>query len=213
MTTIAETWDRPLVTTRLPATTIRAIRPADLGLIHEMHGRLSPESIYCRYFQCRVPSWEELAVVCQLRPETGEALVATLNGDEERIIGLAYYVREKTAHLPTAELGILVEDQFQGQGIGRKLWQQLHHCAQARQIRRLRVLSDPRNQRVRHLIQGSGYAYRSSTDYDLNEFIVFLGEPAQPTSALQRFGKFSGLILQRLLRQQAAQAFAQAIDV
>lgn len=210
MTPVIESWARPAVSWERATPAIRRIRPSDLGLIDAMHQRLSPESIYLRYFQCRVPSREELAIVCHLPPATGEALVATLPGDEEQVIGLAYYIREKMTSLPTAELGILVEDQFQGQGIGRQLWQQLHHCAQARQISRLRVLSDPGNQRIQHLIKNSGYTYRASTADDFNEFIVFLHEQLPRAQTPQWFGKFGALILQRLLRQQAAQTLEQA---
>lgn len=198
MTTVLENWeDQPLMGERA-ATAIRPIRPSDLKLVYEMHQRLSPESIYYRYLQYRTPAWEELATICHLPPETGEALVATLNGDAERIIGLAYYVRERATYLPTAELGILVEDLFQGQGIGRQLWQRLHRSAEAKRIRQLRVLSEPGNRRIRRLIEGSGYPYRASIEDDLHEFMVFLDEQPQRTQAMQRLSQMGRLILQQI---------------
>ncbi|MEZ4862018.1 MAG: GNAT family N-acetyltransferase [Caldilineaceae bacterium] len=182
-----------------PATTIRPLMPNDLGFLYAMHLRLSAQSLYYRYLQYRTPSWDELATICHLPLETGEALVATRSGDEEQIIGLAYYVCEAVSRVPTAELAILVEDRFQGQGIGRRLWQQMHQRAQAQQIHRLRVLFDPGNQRILHLIKSSGYAYRGSTEGDLNEFIVRLDEQPQRTQTSQRFSKFGGAFLQRIL--------------
>ncbi|MFN8443733.1 MAG: GNAT family N-acetyltransferase [Caldilineaceae bacterium] len=184
----------------LPILTIRPIRPDDDTLIYEMHKRLSAESLYFRYLQCKIPSWQDLAAVCNLPAEKGEAFVVISNNDDARIIGLAYYVRESTAYLPTAEVGILIEDFFQGQGIGRMLWQALHQSAQAKQIRRLRVLFDPSNHRMLRLIKGSGYSYEVSAEGELNDFMISLDEDLSKPWAQQLLEKFGLPILQRLFR-------------
>jgi GNAT superfamily N-acetyltransferase len=116
-----------------------------------MPQRLSPESVYYRYLQYRRPTLAEIAAVCQLAPERGAGFVATLPAEPTTIVGVAYYVREAYTLEPTAEPGILVEDRFQAQGIGRRLWQQLQHHAQANGLRRLRVLPHPNNQRLARL--------------------------------------------------------------
>src|SRR4051794_19663201 len=97
--------------------TMRPIRPDDADLINEMHQRLSPDSIYYRYLQPRIPSMAEIEQVCRLDPAKGAGFVATVQRGAEIIVGVAYYVREAQQRL-TAEPGILVEDQFQDQGIG-----------------------------------------------------------------------------------------------
>ena len=119
--------------------TVRPIQAHDVGLIDAMHGRLSPDSLYDRYQQPRSPTQGEIAAVCRMSPEKGAGFVATVPQQGDRIVGLAYYLREAQAQQPTAEPGILIEDQLQGQGIGRTLWQQMHYHAQANQIRCLRV--------------------------------------------------------------------------
>ena len=201
MTTTEVQFSQP-VAQALPSLTIRSIRPDDHTLIYEMHQRLSAESLYYRYLQCKIPSWDELAAVCNLPAEKGEALVAISNNDDARIIGLAYYVREATAYLPTAEVGILIEDSFQGQGIGRMLWQALHQAAKAQQLRRLRVLFDPSNHRVLRLIKGSGYAYVASAEGELNDFMIALDEDLPKPWAQQLLEKFGLPFLQRLFRSR-----------
>ncbi|MFN8442449.1 MAG: GNAT family N-acetyltransferase [Caldilineaceae bacterium] len=163
---------------------IRPIRPDDLLLIEQMHQRLSLESVYYRYLQYRIPTLDELSALCDITPTRGVALVATTHLGAERIVGLACYIHEIDTPDATAEVGILVEDHFQGQGLGRMLWQQLHQHAQNNQIKHLRVLFDPTNYRVLRLIKGSGYRYETSEEFDLNQALVTFDEPAlKPSQA------------------------------
>jgi GNAT superfamily N-acetyltransferase len=187
MTTLTiTTTESDVLTTRTKATwmvddaavALRPLRPSDVMLVDEMHRRLSPESLYARYFQYRIPSLDEIAAVCRMRPEQGAGFVATVHKAADMVIGLTYYVREAHGRDHTAEIGILVEDRYQGQGIGRRLWQHLHEYAAANQFRALRVLSDTSNHRMLRLVQGSGFAYRAQTAWGLNEYLVSLGEPA-----------------------------------
>jgi RimJ/RimL family protein N-acetyltransferase len=164
--------------------TIRPIQPGDVDLIAEMHQRLSPESLYYRYLQPRIPSLGEIEQVCRLAPGSGAAFVATVQQPKESIISLAYYVREAQTAEPTAEPGILVEDRFQGQGLGRRLWRQLHDHAWSNQIHQLRVFAAPGNLRLLRLLQGSGFGYGVKAHGEFNEYLVSLDrQPAQPVLA------------------------------
>jgi GNAT superfamily N-acetyltransferase len=163
---------------------VRPIQPGDAGLIDAMHRRLSPDSLYYRYLQPRIPPLAEIEQVCQLEPDQGAGFVATVQQETESIVSLAYYVREPQERLPTAEPAILVEDRFQGQGIGRRLWQHLHEQASANRISRLRVFVEPGNQRMLRLLQGSGFAYQARTHSGLNEYLVALGEPPAQSDLL-----------------------------
>ncbi len=167
------------------AVTVRPIQADDAGLLYAMHQRLSLDSIYYRYLQYRPPTLAELEQVCQLAPERGAGFVATVQQDDERVVGVAYYVREPQEQAPTAELGILVEDQFQGQGIGRRLWQRMQQHALRHTIRKLRVLFHPNNQRVARLVSSSGFAYQATRHSGLSEYLVALGEsPRQSASVV-----------------------------
>lgn len=166
--------------------TVRPIRPDDADAIHALHKRLLPESLYYRYLQYRIPPWEEVAALCDMPPEQGAGFVAVMQSGRENIVGVAHYVRDGAPRAEAAELAILVEDRYQGLGIGRMLWQRLHRHAGAERLSELRVVFDLRNHRILRLIQGSGYRYEPGFDGDLNEYRVALGEPPQP-SRMRRF--------------------------
>lgn len=160
---------------------VRPLTGADAGLIEAMHQRLSPTSIYYRYLQYRKPTATELATVCQLDPARGRGLVAVVQGEPDAIVGLAYYVREAYAAVPTAEPGILIEDRFQAQGLGRRLWQQLQQVALCDGLRWLRVWSHPENQRMTRLVRGGGFPYTAKVYDGLSEYLVALGAGATDT--------------------------------
>ena len=174
MTTLTKEWVIGRFPHYAPVVTVRPIRPSDAVLIEQMHRRLSPTSLYQRYLQNRIPPLNELAAVCSIRPERGAGFVATVQQQGEIVVGLAYYVREAYGQVETAEPGILVEDRFQWQGIGRNLWQQLHYHAQANQINQLRVWCAPGNNGVQSLLRGSGFAYQAKASYGLSEYLVAL---------------------------------------
>lgn len=167
-----------------PASSIilRPLVADDAQLIDEMHQRLSPESLYYRYLQYRKPSRNEISHVCQLTPERGAGFVATLPADKAhnrgKIVGVAFYVREEAGRSHSAEPGILIEDRYQGLGIGRSLWRQLQDHARANHVRWLRVLFHPNNQRMRSLLQHSTLSYHAGSFEGLQEYLIALGTPA-----------------------------------
>lgn len=175
--------------------TIRSIQPDDAGLIYAMHQRLSPDSLYYRYLQVRKPTLDEIAAVCHLDPAKGAGFVATTQRSAEIVVGIAYYVREAHTQQPTAEPGILVEDEFQGQGIGRMLWQQMQQHAMDNRIQRLRVLFHRTNQRLARLVQSGGLPYQAQASDGLSEYLVALGERARPTPLLHNPAEFGCSIL------------------
>jgi len=182
MTTLTGPWMALYSSSFATGVTVRPIQHNDANLIDEMHERLSSESVYYRYLQYRRPSLTELVAVCRLDPAKGAGFVATRQ-DEGTVVGLAYYVREAQAEAPTAEPGILVEDRFQAQGIGRRLWQEVQHHARLAGIRWLRVWSHPGNQRLAQLVRGGGAPYTAQIHDGLSEYLVDLGE--QPHLAAQ----------------------------
>ena len=157
--------------------TIRPIQHSDATLLYEMHQRLSPDSIYYRYLQYRRPTLAELAPICNLAPERGAGFVAITQTEPVTIVGIVYYIREQHALAPTAEPGILVEDRFQAQGLGRHLWQQIQQQARMDGLRWLRVWSHPGNYRIAQLVRGGGFPYRAKAYDGLSEYLIDLGEP------------------------------------
>ncbi|MCE7988853.1 MAG: GNAT family N-acetyltransferase [Caldilinea sp. CFX5] len=176
MTMINKLWGAHRTLPETFGVIIRPIQHGDANYLYAMHERLSPESVYSRYLQYRKPTLAELTAVCHLDPAKGAGFVAVMQHDPSLIVGLAYYLRESNATESTAEPGILVEDRFQQQGIGRILWRQLQHHAQRSRITWLHVLFHPQNWRIQRLVQGAGFPYQVKFNGGLSEYLVSLGE-------------------------------------
>jgi RimJ/RimL family protein N-acetyltransferase len=166
--------------------TIRPIRPADAILIHDMHRRLSLNSIYYRYLRPRRPTFEEIQQLCQLRHDKGAAFVAEIEIPQRLVIGLGHYVIEEKSGQLTAEPALLIEDKFQGQGLGRVLSQHLIKKALAQQIRTFNISIHPGNRRMMQIIQRSGLPFESKTTYGIGE--VRLQLAPEPVQQPQRVG-------------------------
>lgn len=138
--------------------TVRPTQPADTVLIEEMHERLSPDTIYYRYLSPRKPSPTEVAHEIQLATAHGATLVATTHTPEEAVVGLAFYVIDEDAP-EKAEAAFLIEDEFQGCGVGRCLFQQLHQQAQRQGIRTWQMSMAADNERMMQLVRRSGLPY------------------------------------------------------
>lgn len=159
----------------LATVTVRLVQPQDASLLYAMYDRLSLESIYARYLSYRRPQLDELAALTAMLPAQGTGVVATVGEAGARLVGMAYYLRETAQPAAKAELAILVEDQFQGIGIGRLLCAAIIQRARLQQINQLRVLFHYSNQRVWRLIQTSGCAYQAGVNDGLNDFTLFPG--------------------------------------
>jgi len=109
---------------------IRPIRPEDESLIVDFHGRLSNETVYQRYFtklgyEQRV-AHERLVRVCFTDYDREIALVAERldpETDKLHIASIARLIRLPNSH--TAELSLIVSDDYQGHGLGTEMLRQL----------------------------------------------------------------------------------------
>ena len=105
---------------------IRALRPDDRERLVAHFGRLSPESVYFRFFRAKKHlTPDELAGFLDLDFTRKGALVATLREDGgERLVGVARWAVGDDPH--RAEVAFAVEDAHQGRGVGTVL---LDHLA------------------------------------------------------------------------------------
>lgn len=178
MKTAAVSWmGKPSIHT-MPTVAVRPLQPEDADTLLAMHERLSLESIYARYQQYRRPQLAEMTAMSTIAPANGAGVVATIEENGPRVIGMAYYLRDSSQPASTAELGMVVEDRYQGSGIGRLLWFKIAQQARAQQIRRLRVLFHPSNYRVLRMIQSSGYPFVPGAAAGLNDFLLLIGQPS-----------------------------------
>jgi ribosomal protein S18 acetylase RimI-like enzyme len=101
--------------------TVRPIEAEDAERLRRMFFRLSPTTIYKRFFSpIQHPSRALLERLTSVDHDQREALVA-LDGDE--IVAVARYDGEPGTH--SAEIAVTVEDEWQHRGVGRKLARRL----------------------------------------------------------------------------------------
>jgi GNAT superfamily N-acetyltransferase len=147
---------------------LRAIRPADKAALSRFHGRLSPESVYFRYFELKpILSARDLAYLTELDNERRVALVATLSPSADApIAGVARYdvLPGEPGKPVRAELGIVVEDAFQNRGIGTALLKHLLKIAHDRGIKEITAEVLPQNTKMLELVAGSGVPVQRALD-------------------------------------------------
>ena len=105
--------------------TLRPIRPDDAAAEMDFIHRLSPRSRYLRTFAAIAdvsPDW--LARLCRIDFDHEMALVAVASTPPgERLVGVARYAIEPGTG--SCEFAIVVDDEWQGTGLARKLMHRL----------------------------------------------------------------------------------------
>jgi len=125
---------------------VRPIRPDDEHRLEDMFGRLSPRTVYQRFFRAldRLPgSWYRR--FANVDYHTRLALVAEERQNGEPVLhAVARYEPGETPG--TTEIAIVVEDAWQRRGLGGLLLDHLLEAAEARDLRRFiaDVLADNR---------------------------------------------------------------------
>ncbi|MCC6602282.1 MAG: GNAT family N-acetyltransferase [Anaerolineae bacterium] len=147
---------------------IRPGEPGDVDLILAMHGRLSDESLYKRYHAPRRPTQAEVARMCTLNGENGRLLVAVIPGRRPQIVGMAYYILTGDS----ADTAFLVEDSFQGMGIGKQLVRALVHQAIAQGVHYFDAHVLPSNRSMIHLLLQAGQLVYNKLDFGARDLRV-----------------------------------------
>jgi acetate---CoA ligase (ADP-forming) len=133
---------------------VRAIRPEDANELVAFHGRLSPNSIVLRYFGPHpVLSEREVQHFTNVDGTDRVALVAER---DNRIVAVARYDRDPGAD--EAEVAFLVDDAFQGKGVGTILLEHLVAIAGHHGIVRFIADTLSENHRMLSLLRDAGFA-------------------------------------------------------
>src|SRR3954464_15841150 len=132
------------------AVATRPVQPDDDVLFRRLWPRLSPDTVYRRFHSpIRGLPTETVRRLVTVDHDRREAVAAVVGGE---VVGVARYDRLPTDP-STAEFAILVEDAWQGVGLGRQLLQELIELAGRRGVRTLTATVQLDNDRVIGLIQ------------------------------------------------------------
>ena len=154
------------------AVRLRAIRPEDGVALIALFDRLSERTIYQRFFVARrtlPPAWvhalthvdyrRRLAIVAELDEATGRQL-----------IGVARYDVTDTAE--AAEVALVVEDAWQGHGLGTLLLHAIMRAGEACGVRRFRVDVLAENRRMLRLLSRETEIVSRTTSHGVTEALV-----------------------------------------
>ena len=131
---------------------IRPVEPGDKPRLQRGLRRLSPETVRRRFLAAKPAfSDNELRYLTEVDGIDHLALVAVLADDPEQVVGVARCVRPAPGS-DTAEYAIVVDDRFQGEGLGTALTGALAEAARHVGIRRFSATTLAENEAVERLL-------------------------------------------------------------
>ena len=132
------------------AVATRPVQPDDDARFRRLWPRLSPDTVYRRFHSPihGLPA-ETVTRLVTVDHDRREAVAAIVGGE---VIGVARYDRSPSDP-STAEFAILVDDAWQGMGLGRQLLTELVELASARGVATLTATVQRDNDRVIALIR------------------------------------------------------------
>jgi len=139
-------------------TRFRLARPGDDGALADFLSRLSPETTRARYLaSIRLEGQALRRELARLLPADAAGHKVLIAEQDGIIRGFGEYV---VADGQRADLALVVEDRFQGYGLGRALFLNLEYLAVREGIRTFTGDVAPHNLRARHLLRSSGRVLR-----------------------------------------------------
>ena len=132
---------------------LRPIRPDDADRLRAMHSRLSPDTVYMRFFSMvRTLSAREVERLTVVDHEDRVAVVAVLR---DELVGVARYDRSPATS--EAEVAVVVQDDQQGRGLGPLLLEHLAAAGTERGIERFLANVLPSNRRMLEVFRSAGF--------------------------------------------------------
>ncbi|MFY9555858.1 MAG: GNAT family N-acetyltransferase [Blastocatellia bacterium] len=157
---------------------LRPIKPDDAHSLIELHSRLSPRSVYFRFFTPLPELSEERATsFANVDYDNTFALVGELG---EKLVGVARYYRDQKLH-DRAEVAFLIEDALQGRGIATRMLERLAEIAREKGITTFEayVLGD--NRKMMDVFMHTGF----EVERRLEGGVFQVNFPIAPTPAFE----------------------------
>lgn len=154
---VDETWESDVVLADGGTVHVRPIRPEDADRLVAFHARLSPESVYFRFFSPKPRLTErEVEKFTTVDMDQRVALVALLHDD---IIAVARY--DRWPGRDEAEVAFTVADEHHGRGLATLLLEHLAAIAPTRGINRFTAEVLPDNRGMLTVFRRAGFEVRN----------------------------------------------------
>lgn len=156
---------------------VREIRADDAPALQRLVGRSSERSIELRFFgPMKELSQESARRFAEVDGRDRFALVAIDPENDGEIVGVVRYEREGVSE--GAEYAALVEDRFQGRGLGIGLTRRLIEAARERGIKRLHALVLRENRGMLRLLRSLEFPERKRWENGLEHIEIDLRSDA-----------------------------------
>lgn len=160
---------------------IRRMEQTDAPLLANFLGSLSSPTLWMRFF-VPYPSLSEEAIsreilrLSQIAKSNGSVLVATRYAEgEEEIIGIGEMIPDKELY-NAAELAITIRDDYQGEGLGSALTNQLVHEATKRGIGTIKAETMAQNRPMLRIWTKLGRPYSFQTRQSITTMLAQLDQ-------------------------------------
>ena len=166
---------------------LRPIQRDDEERLLALFYRMSAHTVYLRFHHIltHMPR-EEARRFCNVDYDNTFAIVATMGEDiEEKIIAVGRYSRLPKSD--AAELALVVEDAYQGKGIGTHLLEQIAIIARGKDIRRFEAEVLAENEDAMKVLKDSGFQIAKELGYGvLRVFLDISPTPAVEERSAER---------------------------
>ena len=184
------------------AAAIRPARTADLPALADFFAGLSTQARYLRFFSPITPGLSLLRLLCG-GDGTTDAVLATRDGV---IIGHGMAADSSgSCGAQTTDIGVVVADAWQRQGVGSALVRALITGAQVRGVTSVTMDVMHGNDRAVAMIKGHWPAARTSRSKDCETICVQLADDQQPTAGQPQLALSEGHVLPARVPAWAAQ--------
>lgn len=159
---------------------LRPVRPEDEPELAALYSRLGPETMYQRFFAVMArppPSWAH--ILTKVDYDRRMAIVAI--GPDSELIAVARYDYDEAAK--EAEIAIVVQDQWQGKGLGTVMMTELLTYATTKGIHRFRAHVLSENRRMLDMLARLGVILERRTERGVTSLLLEPRARAEPGSA------------------------------
>ena len=173
-------WEADVVLSDGGTAYVRPMTPDDADSLRRFHSRLSPESIYFRFF-APYPrlSRRDVEHFTHVDHDRRAALIAVLGGE---MVGVARYDRISDDE---AEVAFVIEDAHQGRGLGSVLLEHIAQAARDNGVRRFHADVLPQNRRMLAVFRDAGYSPRQTYEDGVVQMSFDL-EPTETSREVMR---------------------------
>jgi GNAT superfamily N-acetyltransferase len=147
---------------------IRPIRPEDDHALLEIFKRLSPQTVYQRFFQALPELSPGMARYLANVNQTNRMAIVAEFGAE--LIGVGRY--ERTSDPEVVDLALVVLDQWQNKGLGRILLQETLKAGKANGILKFRADVLAENRRMLRLLAQESEILERKTEAGIASFLL-----------------------------------------